>query len=550
MIEKHSTFHVLTFPKNTHVKRNLVEFEQFTLLFILDNHSFKPTMSDEDDVRYSNKKNVIHYGSLAEGEKKRLANAAAGNSSAPGTNKNVNISNEYMNLEDRKVNSERQQMLEEFERKRKSRQITVSVDDVEVRAHLRHLNVPICLFGEGPADRRERLRQVLAERGQDAIRKDKGDEKEDKDKDKDNSSTWYHEGPESLRQARLYIADYSVPRARERLINARLERELPETTRSNVRQELYKQLRNLEISCSQVGDSRPISSCQFSPNGQLIVTSSWSGLCKLWSMPNLDHQQTLRGHNGVVCSIEFHPKATLSQQSNELNLASCSVDGTINLWTLIDSDPIGTIGGHEPHRVSSVKFHPSGRFLATCCYDKSWRLFDLTTSEELLFQEGHSKAVKDVTFQCDGSLAATGGLDSFGRVWDLRTGRCIMFLEGHLKSILSIDFSPNGYQLVTGSEDHAVKVWDIRQRRCMYTIPAHSNIVSKVLFEKENGHYIVSSSYDSSVKLWTSPNYTPICTLSGHDNKVMSVDMSRDNKNFISASFDRTFKLWTADFCN
>jgi WD40 repeat protein len=41
-------------------------------------------------------------------------------------------------------------------------------------------------------------------------------------------------------------------------------------------------------------------------------------------------------------------------------------------------------------------------------YDNSWRLWDLETQEEILHQEGHSKAVHDVTFQCDGSLAVTG----------------------------------------------------------------------------------------------------------------------------------------------
>ena len=37
-------------------------------------------------------------------------------------------------------------LLEQFDLKRKSRQIAVSVDDVEVRAHLRDLNEPICKY--------------------------------------------------------------------------------------------------------------------------------------------------------------------------------------------------------------------------------------------------------------------------------------------------------------------------------------------------------------------------------------------------------------------
>lgn len=53
-------------------------------------------------------------------------------------------------------------LLEEFERRRKARQINVSTDDAEVKRNLRHLNEPICLFGEGPAERRKRLKDLLA----------------------------------------------------------------------------------------------------------------------------------------------------------------------------------------------------------------------------------------------------------------------------------------------------------------------------------------------------------------------------------------------------
>jgi len=40
-------------------------------------------------------------------------------------------------------------------------------------------------------------------------------------------------------------------------------------------------------------------------------------------------------------------------------------------------------------------------------YDHSWRLWDLESQDEVLHQEGHSKAVHDIVFQCDGSLAAS-----------------------------------------------------------------------------------------------------------------------------------------------
>lgn len=156
--------------------------------------------------------------------------------------------------------------------------------------------------------------------------------------------------------------------------------------------------------------------------------------------------------------------------------------------------------------------------------------------------------VYDIDFNSDGSLAATGGLDSFGRCFDLRTGRCIMFMDGHLKGITSISFSIDGFHMVTGSEDHSVKIWNLRERKLEYTISAHTNVVSKVIFDKQNGNYLLSASFDDSIKLWSSPGWTPIKTLTGHNGKVMCADITSDNEYILSSSYDRTFKLWGNDF--
>lgn len=100
-------------------------------------------------------------------------------------------------------------------------------------------------------------------------------EEERKQLEKDHESTWYHEGPDSLRVARLWIADYSLPRAKDRLEEARRMKELSSTTRTAKNQELQKKLHLLSIHSSQIGDTRPISYCQFSPNSQLLATASW-----------------------------------------------------------------------------------------------------------------------------------------------------------------------------------------------------------------------------------------------------------------------------------
>ncbi|GFT82161.1 hypothetical protein TNCV_3910761 [Trichonephila clavipes] len=519
-------------------------------------------MSDDEDITYVKRQKIIHFGSLEEQERQKLdqdkvkEESDDGKESSEGEENepekeasaagNVNVSEEYMDLEE-EINREKQMLLEEFERRKKARQINVSTDDAEVKANLRQIGEPICLFGEGPAERRERLRQILALLGEDAIKKKEEEEEKEEIKEKLTETTWYHEGTENLLKARQWLAAYSLPKAKDRLKRTKKEKEEPDSLRNAKKQEQYKKLRSLNISCSQIGDTRPLSFCQFSPDSKMLATASWSGLCKLWSVPDCELIRTLRGHNCNVGSIVFHPQSTLTQSETSINMASCSTDGTVKLWDLKSDEPIADLEGHAPHRVSRLAFHPSGRFLVTCVFDNSWRLWDLEVKEEILHQEGHSKPVYDASFQCDGSLVATGGMDSFGRIWDLRTGRCVMFLAGHQNSVLTICFSPNGYQVATGSADNTVKVWDLRRQKCEYTISVHTNLVSRVLFEKTNGEYLVTTSYDNSLKIWSHPGWTPIQTLCGHSGKVMGADISNDDKYIATASFDRTFKLWAPE---
>ncbi|XP_064116998.1 U4/U6 small nuclear ribonucleoprotein Prp4-like [Macrobrachium nipponense] len=486
------------------------------------------------------------YGSL--GATMGGADSPSETPSSP-ANSNIHTSNEYMELDEPEMLDEKKALLEEFERKRRARMIHVTTDDSEVKQQLRQLGEPICLFGEGPADRRNRLKELLSRLGEDALKKTASDKQEKETTEHTQESpeeTWYHEGPKELRDARMFLVNFSIPRARARLKQEHLDNQIPEATRTAKRQEIQNKLRAFSLIGSQNADSRPISYCSFSPNGKLLSTSSWSGLCKVWKVPECTEIQSYHGHNCYVDCVEWHPCATLTMESTALNLVSSGRDGSVQLWSLDSDIPLGELPTMEA-RVSRVSFHPSGRFLGACVHDNSWRLWDLEIQEEVLFQEGHSKPVYCLGFQFDGSLAATGGMDAFGRVWDLRTGKCIMFLSGHQEPILAVDWSPDGYHLVTGSEDNSARVWDVRARRCIYSIPSHTGIVTGARYDKTGGQYIVTSSYDGSVRVWCHGSFQPLRALEGHGQKVMGVDISPFDGIIATCSFDRTFKIWGPD---
>ena len=444
-------------------------------------------------------------------------------------------------------NAERQQeLMAEFEKRKVLRSINVSTDDSTVRARLRELGHPICLFGEGPAQRRDRLRDLLSvfEQFLPGYVTQKDEEEAEEEEIQKSAEVWYHEGSASLKVSRLYLAEYSLHRAKQRIMKLKKNLKNSESDIAVKTQEIHRKSRALVNFCSQIGDSRPLSHCQFSPNGKLLVTASWSGLCKLWSVPDGNEVRVLKGHTERVGAIVFHPRATVDLEETALNMVSCATNGNIQMWNLVDDTPIGNIEGHDD-RVSSIAFHPSGRFLGTSCFDKSWRLWDMEQQEEVLHQEGHAKEVYKICFQNDGSLAATGGFDARGLIWDLRTGRNIMALDGHLKKVLAIDFHPNCYQIATGSEDQQCKVWDLRKQQCIYTIPAHTNLISYVKFCENS---LLTSSFDGLAKIWATPTFTPLKTLSGHEQKVTCIDVTNGGNYLATTSFDRTFKLWAPEF--
>jgi len=61
-------------------------------------------------------------------------------------------------------------------------------------------------------------------------------------------------------------------------------------------QDVQRKLKSLDVEASQIADTRPISCCAFSPDSKVLVTGSWSGLCKLWSVPDCKEMLVMRGH--------------------------------------------------------------------------------------------------------------------------------------------------------------------------------------------------------------------------------------------------------------
>ena len=69
-------------------------------------------------------------------------------------------------------------------------------------------------------------------------------------------------------------------------------------------------------------------------------------------------------------------------------------------------------------------------------------------------------SVMAVAVSPDGKQIVSGSYDKSVRVWDASTGDELNVLKGHRDLVRSVAFSPDGKQIVSGSYDQSVCVWD------------------------------------------------------------------------------------------
>jgi hypothetical protein len=122
--------------------------------------------------------------------------------------------------------------------------------------------------------------------------------------------------------------------------------------------------------------------------------------------------------------------------------------------------------------VECAAFSPDGRRIVTASNDKTARLWDAETGQQLLVLNGHSDVVEKVAFSPDGRSIVSSSDDKTARIWDAATGREIMLLSGHTDLVASAAFSPDGRRVVTGSNDRTARIWDAatgQQLRCSNT---------------------------------------------------------------------------------
>uniref|UniRef100_A0A3Q1GUT1 Apoptotic protease-activating factor 1 n=1 Tax=Acanthochromis polyacanthus TaxID=80966 RepID=A0A3Q1GUT1_9TELE len=229
-----------------------------------------------------------------------------------------------------------------------------------------------------------------------------------------------------------------------------------------------------------LGHTKTVLHCQFSQNGQMLITSSEDTTIRVWRWQS-GECKVLQGHKEQVRCFSL-----LSNSPNDSRLLSWSFDGTVKVWDTETGEKLQDI---EAHRGTILGCHvsPDGCFFATTSADKTAKLWHCESWQCAYTLNGHQDCVRSCRFSWDSQRLATGDDNGEIRLWSVKDGSLLKICCPDSKDgmdslhggwVTDLHFSPDNSLLV--STGGYIKWWNVEKGEALQTFYPTGSALKKV----------------------------------------------------------------------
>lgn len=240
----------------------------------------------------------------------------------------------------------------------------------------------------------------------------------------------------------------------------------------------------------------------------------------------------LKGHTGNITSIDFNPDGN--------SIISASTDRTLKLWDIESGKCIRTFEGHTDVVIAAT-FSVDGEKVISVSEDCSIKTWDINTGlciSSVTWHYGRkmSDYDYDIIFSPNRDFILVNGTDgSIIWSWNVNNGELIQEFRKHTYPIKSFALSSDGQRLIT-RDAVTVNIWDIDTGRCLDTFEGQTDIIYNEIIASygimylpsstciSNDGYQVSRCYSSESSDWSSISLQQLCS-----NDIILSDNCKDS---------------------
>ncbi|MBN1814372.1 MAG: AAA family ATPase [Anaerolineae bacterium] len=308
-----------------------------------------------------------------------------------------------------------------------------------------------------------------------------------------------------------------------------------------------------------VGHTSDVNYVAWDPAGRRIVTASDDSTARVWDAKTGELLTTLPVSQSLIVDIESWTAVPDSGHIGAVNRADWSPDGTriltagddksARIWDAESGEQLANLTGHTAEVLQAV-WDPEGTRILTGSKDHTARVWDADTHAVLAVLTGHTGAVLDVEWSPDSAYMATASNDCTVRVWDSTSGTELAVLTKHLAGVRHIAWDTAGIHIVTSSWDGTARIWDVPTalrtggEQADYALLANHGAAVLQAGWSSDGSRLVTASQDGTARVWDTEDWAQLSVLTGHSAGVSHAAWNIEGDRIATASYDGTVRLW------
>ncbi|MXV78329.1 hypothetical protein F4083_08590 [Candidatus Poribacteria bacterium] len=240
----------------------------------------------------------------------------------------------------------------------------------------------------------------------------------------------------------------------------------------------------------------------YTPDGTLRVAEVHKGKVVMWDTVQRKKVDTLEfGTRGICC---------FSDDGTQFAIANSR---EFRVWTADKSNRVVPMPDAHIGIVRWLRFSQKGKTLISAhgLGTLDWAV--VNHQLQRIFRpdtEGYSGGIRSVLSPCEKFLAAAvlgvrHSNDIAITVWHITSGSLIAELTEHEKRVLQMAYSPTGDCLVSGSLSGELYVWDTQQWEKRHKLIGHTDGIRSAVFHPD-GKQLITASHDKTARVWNVEN--------------------------------------------